>query len=124
MVTSPHYLLRVPIILHLTDLFKSMGPVLAGPITRGLPTPCVLLCVFRRNKFQGKPTLQLAGEDEVQRWLKGFQKSSGLTWRRSRTDPDAGRGSNKYRVDLRCQHNTRESAGKVTKTPPVLPPCA
>ncbi|XP_030289453.1 uncharacterized protein LOC115591522 isoform X2 [Sparus aurata] len=112
----PHYLLQVLIIMDLTNLFKSLGHVLTGPITRGLSTPYDSYEPLGGTNFRANLCVQLAREEEVQRWLKDFEKSSGLTWRKSKTYPDAGRGSNKYMVDLKCQHNTwGGSAGKVTK---------
>ncbi|XP_033117849.1 uncharacterized protein LOC117117603 [Anneissia japonica] len=51
--------------------------------------------------------------EEVNQWLAEFQKSSYLTWRKSKTYPECGR-VNKYRVDMRCHHNTRSSSTKRT----------
>ncbi|XP_051526130.1 uncharacterized protein si:dkey-75a21.2 isoform X1 [Myxocyprinus asiaticus] len=66
------------------------------------------------ENFRVALKLQLTTEEEVQKWLENFQKSSTLTWRKSRTYPDSGR-YNKYRVDLRCQHKTYSASSKSTK---------
>ena len=50
------------------------------------------------NSFRTHLKLRLTREDEVQKWQEDFQASSGLTWRKSKTYPDTGDGSNKYRV--------------------------
>lgn len=49
------------------------------------------------ENFRAALKLQLITEEQVQRWLEDFQKTSALTWRKSRTYPDSGR-YNKYRV--------------------------
>lgn len=61
------------------------------------------------ENFRASLKLPLTTEEEVQKWLDDFQKSSTLTWRKSRTYPDSGR-YNRYRVDLRCQHKTYTSS--------------
>ncbi|XP_051759448.1 uncharacterized protein si:dkey-75a21.2 isoform X4 [Ctenopharyngodon idella] len=66
------------------------------------------------ENFRAALKLQLITEEQVQRWLEDFQKTSALTWRKSRTYPDSGR-YNKYRVDLRCQHKTYSSSSKTSK---------
>ncbi|XP_016140680.1 uncharacterized protein [Sinocyclocheilus grahami] len=66
------------------------------------------------ENFRAALKLQMTSEEQVQKWLEDFQKSSALTWRKSRTYPDSGR-YNKYRVDLRCQHKTYSSSSKKTK---------
>ncbi|XP_056102717.1 uncharacterized protein si:dkey-75a21.2 [Rhinichthys klamathensis goyatoka] len=66
------------------------------------------------ENFRAGLKLQLTTEEEVQKWLEDFQKTSALTWRKSRTYPDSGR-YNKYRVDLRCQHKTYSSSSKTSK---------
>ncbi|KAI2661234.1 Septation ring formation regulator EzrA [Labeo rohita] len=66
------------------------------------------------ENFRAALKLQMTTEEQVQKWLEDFQKSSALTWRKSRTYPDSGR-YNKYRVDLRCQHKTYSSSSKTTK---------
>ncbi|XP_022103577.1 uncharacterized protein LOC110986198 [Acanthaster planci] len=69
------------------------------------------------SRFNCLLRLEVTTEEEVQQWLVAFQRSSCLTWRKSKTYPAAGR-YNKYRVDLRCQHNTRYKSaipGKMTK---------
>ncbi|XP_071949605.1 uncharacterized protein [Antedon mediterranea] len=58
--------------------------------------------------------LELTTEEDVQKWLEAFQRSSSLTWRKSKTYPNSGR-YNTYRVDMRCQHNTRSSKPKPGK---------
>ncbi|XP_063071296.1 uncharacterized protein LOC134462290 isoform X2 [Engraulis encrasicolus] len=62
------------------------------------------------DNFKAHLKLKLCSQDEVQKWQEDFQASSGLIWRKAKTYPDVGQGSNKYRVDLRCQHNTRSSS--------------
>lgn len=49
------------------------------------------------ENFRAALKLQMTTEEQVQKWLEDFQKSSALTWRKSRTYPDSGR-YNKYRV--------------------------
>ncbi|KAK2899067.1 hypothetical protein QQF64_031515 [Cirrhinus molitorella] len=66
------------------------------------------------ENFRAALKLQMTTEEQVQKWLEDFQKSSALTWRKSRTYPDSGR-YNKYRVDLRCQHKTYSSSSKMSK---------
>lgn len=53
------------------------------------------------ENFRAALKLQLITEEQVQRWLEDFQKTSALTWRKSRTYPDSGR-YNKYRVGTSC----------------------
>ncbi|MCJ8749279.1 hypothetical protein PDJAM_G00174520 [Pangasius djambal] len=57
----------------------------------------VFRCQFR---------LALKSEAELLQWLSRFQEQSGLTWRKSKTYPAVGPVT-KFRVDLRCHHNTR-----------------
>ncbi|XP_070839700.1 uncharacterized protein [Chaetodon trifascialis] len=52
--------------------------------------------------FKAAIKLKLSSEEEATRWLEDFQRSSGYTWRKSKTYPNAGR-YNKYRVDYRCR---------------------
>ncbi|XP_026126427.1 uncharacterized protein si:dkey-75a21.2 isoform X4 [Carassius auratus] len=66
------------------------------------------------ENFRAALKLQMTSEEQVQKWLEDFQKSSALTWRKSRTYPDSGR-YNKYRVDLRCQHKTYSTSSKTSK---------
>ncbi|KAA0713583.1 hypothetical protein E1301_Tti019626 [Triplophysa tibetana] len=63
--------------------------------------------------------LQLTTEEQVLKWLDDFQKSSALTWRKSRTYPDSGR-YNKYRVDLRCHHKTYTSSRPPKTTTKII----
>ncbi|KAJ8350363.1 hypothetical protein SKAU_G00254930 [Synaphobranchus kaupii] len=77
-----------------------------------------LVCSFEAlgdTNFKANLKLKLTNEDEVKKWQEEFQKSSGFTWRKSKTYPDVGQGANKYRVDLRCHHNTRGSSTRNTK---------
>jgi len=53
------------------------------------------------ENFRAGLKLQLTTEEEVKKWLVDFQKTSALTWRKSRTYPDSGR-YNKYRVGTTC----------------------
>lgn len=53
------------------------------------------------ENFRACLKLQLTTKEEVQKWLEDFQKTSALTWRKSRTYPDSGR-YNKYRVGITC----------------------
>ncbi|XP_060772707.1 uncharacterized protein LOC132883292 isoform X2 [Neoarius graeffei] len=57
----------------------------------------VFRCQFR---------MMLKSEGELLQWLSRFQEQSGLTWRKSKTYPAVGPVT-KFRVDLRCHHNTR-----------------
>ncbi|KAJ8277811.1 hypothetical protein GJAV_G00080350 [Gymnothorax javanicus] len=59
--------------------------------------------------------LRLTSEEEVEGWLEQFKRSSGITWRKAKTYPDAGR-YNKLRVDYRCEYKTCGNSGiKKTK---------
>ena len=60
------------------------------------------------NNFRTNLKLRLTKEDEVLKWQEDFQASSGLTWRKSKTYPDAGHGSNKYRVSSDTHTQTRD----------------
>ncbi|XP_016104725.1 uncharacterized protein [Sinocyclocheilus grahami] len=71
-------------------------------------------CVREDKAAEDTDHVEMTTEEQVQKWLEDFQKSSALTWRKSRTYPDSGR-YNKYRVDLRCQHKTYSSSSKTTK---------
>ncbi|KAM7390030.1 hypothetical protein PAMA_008278 [Pampus argenteus] len=77
-----------------------------------------LVCSYEetaQTQFRAHIKLRVTSEDEVHKWLKDFQTSSGLVWRKSKTYPNTGR-YNAYRVDLRCQHNTYpKTVGKKTK---------
>ncbi|XP_076155836.1 uncharacterized protein LOC143139123 isoform X2 [Alosa pseudoharengus] len=66
--------------------------------------------------------LRVHTEEEVHRWLQAFQKSSQTTWRVNKTYPAERQRQNMYRVDLRCQHNTRHSktSKKNTSCPAVM----
>ncbi|NP_001116781.1 uncharacterized protein LOC794385 [Danio rerio] len=66
------------------------------------------------ENFRASLKLQMTSEEQVQKWLEDFQKTSALTWRKSRTYPDSGR-YNKYRVDLRCHHKTYSASSKTSK---------
>ncbi|TRY96818.1 hypothetical protein DNTS_015398 [Danionella cerebrum] len=80
-----------------------------------------LLCHHERlepagdmENFRAVLKLQITTQEQVQKWLEDFQKTSALTWRKSRTYPDSGR-YNTYRVDLRCHHKTYSASSKRTK---------
>ncbi|XP_030848153.1 uncharacterized protein LOC115926838 [Strongylocentrotus purpuratus] len=69
------------------------------------------------SNFECMLRMKVNNQDEVQTWLEAFKsRTDSVTWRLARTYPDAGR-FNSYRVDLRCQHNTRHTSkpGKRTK---------
>ncbi|PIK35826.1 hypothetical protein BSL78_27344, partial [Apostichopus japonicus] len=70
-----------------------------------------------KSAIQGETTIRLSlrKEEYVSQWLKDFQDSSYMTWRKSKPYPDSGR-YNSYKSILRCRHNTRQSQTKcITK---------
>ncbi|XP_063965028.1 uncharacterized protein LOC135156449 [Lytechinus pictus] len=69
------------------------------------------------DNFKCQFRLKISSEEQVQKWLQDFKRgTNSSTWKVARTYPDAGK-FNQFRVDLRCQHNTRYTSrpGKKTK---------
>ncbi|XP_011617222.2 uncharacterized protein [Takifugu rubripes] len=64
-----------------------------------------LVCAFKAEEQRVVLKVKLTLREQVENWLKDFQLSSSLTWRKARTYPESGR-YNTYRADFRCQHNT------------------
>lgn len=62
-----------------------------------------LVCTYEDigdGQFKTKIKLRVTTEDEVHKWLKDFQTSSLVTWRKSKTYPQHTGFHNAYRVSL------------------------
>ncbi|XP_058628486.1 uncharacterized protein LOC131538589 isoform X2 [Onychostoma macrolepis] len=87
---------------------------------------CHFICTYTPLEmgFTACIKLQLATREEAEAWLEDIQQSSRVTLRVDKTYPiteDTVR-RNSYRVDMKCQHNTRQtgSSKKNTHCPAVL----
>lgn len=56
-----------------------------------------LVCAFKAEEQRVVLKVKLSLREQVENWLKDFQLSSSLTWRKARTYPESGR-YNTYRV--------------------------
>lgn len=56
-----------------------------------------LVCAFKAEEQRVVLKIKLSLREQVENWLKDFQLSSSLTWRKARTYPESGR-YNTYRV--------------------------
>ncbi|XP_058509820.1 uncharacterized protein si:dkey-75a21.2 [Solea solea] len=87
---------------------------------------CHFICTYKpvERGFTACIKLQLATREEAEVWLEDFQRSSRVTLTVDKTYPitkDTVR-RNSYRVDMKCQHNTRQTRSSKTNThcPAVL----
>lgn len=73
-----------------------------------------MVCSFNSDNRDFKTRLRTNGKnpDHAQKWLEDFQMHSKCTMRVERTYPHSG-AKNVFKIDLRCQHNTRPRSEKV-----------
>ncbi|GFV79409.1 SWIM-type domain-containing protein [Trichonephila clavipes] len=73
-----------------------------------------VVCNFSGDTSHFKTRLRTCGKNQnyAHKWLEDFQMYSKCTMRVERTYPHSGT-KNVFKVDLRCQHNTRPRSDKV-----------
>ncbi|GBN13460.1 hypothetical protein AVEN_171519-1 [Araneus ventricosus] len=73
-----------------------------------------MVCSFSGDSSHFKTRLRTSGKNQnyAHKWLEDFQMYSKCTMRVERTYPHSGT-KNVFKVDLRCQHNTRPRSDKV-----------
>ncbi|XP_074655760.1 transient receptor potential cation channel subfamily M member 8-like, partial [Tubulanus polymorphus] len=66
------------------------------------------VCSFEScdDGFVASIFMKITTKEGALEWLADFEQSSKTTWRKDKTYPRET-GANLYRVDLRCQHNTK-----------------
>lgn len=65
------------------------------------------------TNFKAAIKLKLSSEEEAKKWLEDFHRSSGFTWRTSKTYPNSGR-YNKYRADFSCRTIKKDTSCPAT----------
>uniref|UniRef100_A0A1A8L8P5 Si:dkey-75a21.2 n=1 Tax=Nothobranchius pienaari TaxID=704102 RepID=A0A1A8L8P5_9TELE len=74
---------------------------------------CHSMCSYRplEEGFEVILKLQYFTREEAEAWLEDFQRSSRVTLRKEQTFPNTKNKvrHNSYRVNMRCQHNTRNA---------------
>ncbi|KAG7174424.1 uncharacterized protein LOC121859534 [Homarus americanus] len=76
------------------------------------------ICSYQKvtdgENFKATIRIKAGSEEEVERWIFAFENKSLTDWRIERTYPHSGL-KNLYKVDLRCQHNTRPRSKETPK---------